>query len=303
MKKLNAILALLAISPAAMALTFTADVATNNQATVTWDADGVLGMGLTVTVDSGELDDVTINGFNVFIDEAYDIASANGGALPGYTDTDLPDADPKANVDGPGMAPLSGSFALCAGYLVEENPGVLAANGSIVFEASQETQITLSKNDKRGGVVNAAGEVATNLPITFTIEVAPAECYAGQADYAEWVLAGSPECWCFSRQCHGDTDNAMAGSSRTGYYYVTADDLAVLASAYQVKDNGTVCGITPAQACADFNHARAGSSRTGYWRVDAGDLAILATYYQIKEPTIGTGVPADCLPGNRPLAQ
>ena len=136
-------------------------------ATVTWDADGILGIGLEVTVTSGTLDAVEVNGFNVFIDEVSDAVKA------GTELTALPTpVNPVANASDAGaVEDLTGTFAICAGYLAENNPGVLAADGSIVFTASETTTLSLDVNAKRGGVVDADGVVATNLPIPVTVTV------------------------------------------------------------------------------------------------------------------------------------
>ncbi len=305
MKKLIAILATLAMGTGAMAadpIDLVVDVTTPGEATVSIP-DGVLGIGLDVNVTLGTLDSVVVNGFNVYIDEASEnlagLSPEDIAALPDADTDGLPDAiqgTPIADVLGAGTAALSDSFALCAGYLEAANPGVTDA--TIVFTSADGCTVAISENAKRGGIVDATGKVTIN-DLSFEIAAAgPVECYAGQPDYDEWVLAGKPAAWCFPRQCHGDANGAKQGSARTGYYWVGSDDLAILASAWEVKDTATGCGITPVQAGADFDHARQGSSRTGYYRVGSDDLAILAAYWEVKEPTVGSGVPADCVPGN-----
>jgi hypothetical protein len=125
------------------------------------------------------------------------------------------------------------------------------------------------------------------------------ECYAGQPDYAQWVDASKPECWCYPRQCHGDGDGLKAGGTKTGYYYVDAGDLNLLTGAWKVKNPPKGPGCTGTMGCADFDHKKAGGTKTGYYRVDAGDLNILTANWKVKEPPKGPGVPPDCPPGNR----
>ncbi|MBN1457158.1 MAG: hypothetical protein JW912_04835, partial [Sedimentisphaerales bacterium] len=51
---------------------------------------------------------------------------------------------------------------------------------------------------------------------------APTECFDNtHADYAEWLNAGSPQCWCYKFQCYGDSDGAEEGDVKKGYYWVS----------------------------------------------------------------------------------
>ncbi|MFA5292520.1 MAG: hypothetical protein WC496_05740 [Phycisphaerae bacterium] len=140
---------------------------------------------------------------------------------------------------------------------------------------------------------NGAGDSAASATWSFKTE-----CYGNQANYAEWVDAGKPNCWCYPRQCHGDADGLKAGNTITGYYYVSQTDLNVLISAWQVKNSPKGPGLTGVQGCADFDHVKAGNTITGYYRVSQTDLNILISYWQVKESPKGTGTPANCVPGN-----
>jgi hypothetical protein len=122
-------------------------------------------------------------------------------------------------------------------------------------------------------------------------------------DYDEWVLMGRPDCWCYPRQCHGDTDNQTEGGPKTGYYYVHFNDLNVLLAGWDVREpapppipsgpgivtctapNGVPC------VCADFKHDQEGGAKTGYYRVHFNDLNILIASWNILEPA----PPPDCL--------
>ena len=114
-------------------------------------------------------------------------------------------------------------------------------------------------------------------------------------DYFEWVSVGSPDCWCYPRQCHGDADGEKQGNPVVGYTYVSTDDLIVLADAWQIKDPPQGPGLSGNQICADFDHAKQGSPVTGYMRVSTDDLIILANNWQIMEPPKGPGILPDCL--------
>ncbi|MFA5293856.1 MAG: hypothetical protein WC496_12610 [Phycisphaerae bacterium] len=139
------------------------------------------------------------------------------------------------------------------------------------------------------------GGITTGDLWSFTIS-----CYAGMPDYAEWVDAGKPTCWCYPRQCHGDADGIKTGGGPTaGYYYVSQNDLNTLITAWQVKNSPKGPGLSGKQGCADFNRTKTGNVVTGYYRVSQTDLNILISYWQVKESPKGPGTPANCLPGNR----
>ena len=63
------------------------------------------------------------------------------------------------------------------------------------------------------------------------------------ADYAEWVDAGSPDCWCYPRQGCADFDHAKVGSPFTGYYRVSQADLDILIATWQVKESPQGPGV------------------------------------------------------------
>jgi hypothetical protein len=73
-----------------------------------------------------------------------------------------------------------------------------------------DCNVIISSNSARGGVVLENGEQAsTNLPTTCIWQ--PPLCYDGMADYDQWTLVGKPTCWCYPRQCYGDTDGLPEG--------------------------------------------------------------------------------------------
>ena len=131
-----------------------------------------------------------------------------------------------------------------------------------------------------------------------------AECYADRPDYAAWVSYGRPVCWCYQRQCHGDSDNRSQGKGVT--YWCSTWDLSVLAAAWNkqyselVEPNGANKKISvgsPALdvelVCADFDHKVQGKGVS--YLVSTWDLGILvANWNQNNKPD------PNCLPGNRP---
>jgi hypothetical protein len=126
----------------------------------------------------------------------------------------------------------------------------------------------------------------------------PDDCFPTcRPDYAEWVAVGKPDCWCNPRQCHGDVDDARAGSEKSGYYYVGPADLNMLLPAWLLKEPPYGEGIAsiPGAICADLAHDAGGSDKSGFYRVGPTDLNILIANWLKKEPPHGPGIPPDCL--------
>lgn len=100
--------------------------------------------------------------------------------------------------------------------------------------------------------------------------------FLDQAFYAQWLMAGQPDCWTKAcpHQCHGDADCATYGKAQLR---VSTTDLEILRNCMgtSLPDFDYINGC----ACADFD-------RDGV--VDQVDEAILLTWY--GEPD----VPCDC---------
>ena len=138
------------------------------------------------------------------------------------------------------------------------------------------------------------GCVAANATIHY---VASAGCFPmTDAAYSQWVSVGTPRCWCYPRQCHGDADGLAQGSAKAGFAYVGTNDLNIFVTAFNVFEPPKGPGIAsiPNGICADFDHAAQGSSKAGFVRVGTNDLNVFVTYFNVFEPTKGTGTPADC---------
>jgi hypothetical protein len=94
---------------------------------------------------------------------------------------------------------------------------------------------------------------------------------ADHPDYSEWIGVGEPICWCYHRQCHGDTDGKPQGKQE---YWVSTDDLDVLIAAWNkpfAEVDGQKVNNIPL-ICADFDHQPQGKQK---FRVSTDDLDIL----------------------------
>jgi hypothetical protein len=119
-------------------------------------------------------------------------------------------------------------------------------------------------------------------------------CFPNDANRPDWYKFGKPRCWCYSRQCRGDTDGLKDGTStKTGYWYVGGNDVATFIKAYGILEPTKGPGVQgEPNICADFDHKQEGTStKTGYWRVGGNDVAIFIASYSVLEPPKGSGVP------------
>jgi hypothetical protein len=101
-------------------------------------------------------------------------------------------------------------------------------------------------------------------------------------NYGTWMTVGHPLCWCYPRQCHGDTDNAQNGDTKTGYYYVFGGDLAMVISGWKKAYSGDPNAQT--WICADITHKTAGDTKTGYFRVFGDDLGVVIANWKSNPP-------------------
>jgi hypothetical protein len=254
------------------------------------------GIALVASVDSG----VKITGsesqsasFNVNPDHAY-------GDPCNYT---LGTGHPLAEPCAPGVATLpSSEVSICMG-IVDPCDSHGPASDDIItltLDPCGATAATLRVREDgyRGGVVGSP--LDTNLGIRVDLVFTGGECYTGP-DYAAWVQVGSPTCWCYERQCHGDTNNSFAGKDQDGKReYVELADLQLLGEGWGEVDSAG--GTVGSWICADFNHSFAGKDQDGKreW-VELGDLQILGFWWGDVDCTSAPpacGPPADCLTAN-----
>jgi hypothetical protein len=307
MKKiLILVLILLTVSSAAMAATVTLTCATNvvtRTVTVSYNSDPcfVRAFGLNLNVTGATITAVTA------LDPNYRIYPGQIQIDPNHNYRVTSYGNPYKTSDlGTASVPVElGSLYTTdpcyvsdpnLGYGKKPKAGTHPLLSFVISGVGCPLIFSVTANAARGGIVMEDATQATSTYCSGTM--LPNECYAGMADYAELTAAGKPTCWCFPRQCHGDADGKKQGGSAAGYYYVGSNDLAILVSAWQIKDSPKGPGISAAQACADFDHKRQGGSAAGYYRVGSNDLASLVAAWQIKESPKGPGVPANCPPGN-----
>jgi hypothetical protein len=259
----------------------------------------IVGLALDIDVDSGAaVMGVSIDTpcFNIFPDAAFDL----GGSYS-YGEG-IPVCFP--NVPGQAILPAA-NFTLCAGCLNgAATPGADGA-AAVQFTLTLDTPATVcvSENAIRGGIVltDGTGEDITNGTEGVVCNIGgPGECIdSGAASYADWISLGSPDCWCYERQCNGDVDGLSVGSKLKGFAHVETNDLNVLLASWNVKEPTKGPGILsiPQGECADFDHTAVGSKLKGFARVETNDLNLLLANWQVKEPTKGPGVPSCPLAG------
>jgi len=186
-------------------------------------------------------------------------------------------------------------FAISTGVLEDPPGGADAPSGTIATITLTGTTCTTVALDMdvagRGGVVGTSGdELVATFPSTVDVCFGVGDCWTGDAaSRIVWESAGSPECWCYPTQCHGDADGLETAATKTvPAHFVGTPDLTALSTAWKVATGS----MTPAMMCADFDHAEiAGTKTVPAHRVGTPDLTILSTYWK------DAATPADCLPG------
>ena len=286
MKKMILMLAVLVLAVPALAgnVTITAEDEGSNVVRIGYTADAnVSAFGLDITVDSGAtitaISDynigectASVKGFGIFmgtivIDELGIVTDDGNPVAP----NDAPGA--KGGIDTNGIT-------IEMGALYEDGNNPAQAGTLCRITVSGDCNLCVAGNATRGNVVM---EDATQASLTgVTIGVGEEICFpSGHPDYAEWVLMGSPECWCYDRQCHGDTDDVAEGKNS---YWVSTYDLTVLKDAWG-KNFAAIDGLTSNVGgkdvewiCADFDHAPEGKN---LYRVSTLDLGILKKHWGI----------------------
>ena len=289
MKKLMLMLMVLAMAAPLYAAGEVTFVATDNEdgtCTITFDANDIfdiqpVAMGVDVKVNGSDAShDITaVDGidsfFDIFMDAAYSIQSDPCDPCYPY---DYGEGTPIADPCGPGEIALpSKNFTVSMGGLGGESGELASApdNGTaFILTAGDLLDDTLTGhikvNARRGGVIgNDTEPMVTNLHLDFTItHSTPTECMAAtHTDYSDWKnLSGMIDCWCYCKQCNGDTSG---NSAFGGAVAVFSDDLpAILPPNY----GSTAVTTTPGHPgwCGDTDHKGAFG---GAVRVFTTDLA------------------------------
>jgi hypothetical protein len=283
------------------------------------------GIALIISVDSGDTIDAVdpcsdgestaaAPGYGVFMKVAQINMADPCNPVWASPGTANPEATPGSpgEVGGLGENQITVEFGALYEDPCDDGTNAPLASGTLctLTLSDNETCVTLELEDTaRGGIVMEGG--ADPCGVTLTGKCISPDCFlttgmGGQAACDNWVYFGKPECWCETRQCHGDVDGLMMGSTKVGYYAVGADDLGILVAAWQLKEPAysteTGLGTTIHVAsgvklvCADIDHLMMGSTKVGYYAVGADDLGALVSAWQLKEPEYSTetGVPTDC---------
>ena len=242
--------------------------------------------------------------YNCFIDYAF----TAGDTYEIDPTNQHPLADPLAA--GVGTVPAT-EISVCMGVLDQEEnqaPGPAESTQLLQLEVSGTGTIEMTADTLRGpgsGVVGS--EIASNLSdgavvvINVVCGEEPPCMPTCHPDYDEWLDVGSPDSWCYVRQCYGDTDDIESNYGPEPppivpwpKAWVTAEDLAVLVEGYKAVYGGDPEVDT--WIAADFNHMENNYGPEPPpivpWpaaRVTAEDLSILVANYKAAT------VPADCL--------
>jgi len=275
MRKVSLILAVLLFTVPAWAEVLIECSCDEGVVTVSYDASSespmkVRAFALDITVDKGTI--VAVDANVATYDPSYGIYPGSIVIVDGeVNDPGTAVADPCDHPDTqPGIGSSGITVEMGALYDPPDDANGPPSSGVLLqFTVSDDDAcITIVENDSRGGVVmtdpNADPDV--NSPGCCCEKL---ECLiggnAGPMEYSDWVSWGSPDCWCYCRQCRGDVDG-----TKTGPFYIAAPDLILFSAAFG-KVNAL---LPPGGICSDLDH-----KQTGPFRVAAPDLIILAAYF------------------------
>jgi hypothetical protein len=201
-------------------------------------------------------------GYGIYLDQETGIDINDKGIVQIY-------GSPVASPNSPGASGSgidTNKVVLGMGALYQDgNEPPLSGTLCKFRVAGSCTACITAETTYRGGVVMEDGNAPTtlNLPCGVSMGV---ECYdSGASDYATWVAVGKPDCWCYTRQCHADADNANEGFPKKFYVYTT--DLQIMLAAWKQST------LTGNMICADFDHHDEGFPKK--YRVYTSDLQIL----------------------------
>jgi hypothetical protein len=165
------------------------------------------------------------------------------------------------------------------GILCELHFDCNGSNGNVNIRMTDE-------DTYRGGVVLEDGTtVDVNKTLLYTPCVAaqpPSKCLKStipdQNEWNGWVQFGEPNCWCFKRQCRGDSNGGKLGAA-----WVASNDLNLLKRALSKNDTclATISYSGVPGICADFDHKKQGAARVGSF-----DLNIMKKYLSQPEVNV-----------------
>ena len=218
MREILLVVVVFMIAAPVFAQTVTVSCATDgNEVTVSYDVPGgspnnVRAFALDIDVDNGATID-SIDGYK--IGESNSVSQGYGifvGSIQisGDTVTDYDDPIPPGS--DPCVAGVLGDSAITVelGSLYDDSNYAPDSNGVLfTFKVSGDCTVTISENARRGGIVMEDPNESVSPDFGSGCTVSVTDCYGDGPDRTEWEAAGSPASWCWPRQCHGDTDNAL----------------------------------------------------------------------------------------------
>jgi len=246
------------------------------------EAELVRAFALDITVDAGTIDAVSDfkvgddnNGYGIFPGN-FSLFITVDPATGEVSDWGVAGYSPVADGNDPGALGGLGTNGITIEMGSLYDTKAPSRQGRLcTVTCSEPCLLTVIPNATRGNVVleDASEAVvdligATNVPIEFGANGS----YTG-AHKDEWLAVGSPECWMYDRQCHGDADGASQGNNK---YWVSTNDLDILISAW----NKPLESLVGNQICADFDHLSQG---TNEYRVSTNDLDILIANWQLPD--------------------
>jgi hypothetical protein len=165
-----------------------------------------------------------------------------------------------------------------SGIVMNGLPGNPITDASGNYSAVCTSSGTCTPTDPNGQWTFVPPSFAYSATMTQNVTGTALEC-VNKTDpgYSTWSTLGKRDCWCYQKQCNGDTD----GKASLGKNVVAAD-LTTFLAAYN-KTIATLIplmGTQPNNVCADFDHKVSLNKP-----VVAADLTFFLTWYN------KTGVP------------
>jgi len=180
----------------------------------------------------------------------------------------------------------------------DEEPNVTLCSGSIQITCTVPNVVNMTQADANAAIIAAGlvvgtitrgngggvaiGSVYAQSPTGGEVECGTAvnisvSSYCLKASttpaaiYTDWVTWNKPRCWCYERNCRGDSDGVQMG-----IYWVGGPDLNLFKLSYMKTAavlQGVVLNGVPG-ICCDFDHVP-----MGIYRVGGPDLNTFKLYY------------------------
>jgi hypothetical protein len=232
------------------------------------DANLVRAFGLDITVDTGVITDVNCTSSDYYIYPGS--ITIVGNQVTDYGTCACANSYPGTL----GGIDTNGVTIEMASLYASDDPVHKTApplSGELLkFTVSADCNLTILGNAARTGTGSGGvGAVLEDPDQTPTVTLpsdqpigGPGCMKSSHPDHATWVSLGSPECWCYARQCRGDVDGLILGP-----FWVSINDLAIFKACVNVLPMPAGC------ECSDLDH-----QILGPFRVSINDLAIFKTY-------------------------